>query len=161
MTRWSRVRRASLWIAVLAAVAGLLLPFARASIVAGAALLVVALVAGQTIAWAGALRSPETSQYARALERHEEPTERPEDLEALERTLGWKWYSQRDFEHRVKPLLERLLVYKLMSSRGLERPGLGERLELPEPLALDEPSRSAERWADTTSIGRLLDRIES
>ena len=145
-----------------AGVAAAMLPFARAAIAAAASLVIVALVAAQVIAWSGSLRATAPSAYERALKRPNELPERPPDLEELERALGWGSYSRRDFDHRVKPVLERLVSYKLMSAGGAEahRPA-GEGLLEPERDASGTARGSQEPWIDTPALARLLDRIEA
>ena len=161
MKRWSRVRRAALWIAVLAGIAGALLPFARGSIAAGAALMLVALVAGQVAVWSGSMRATGPSIYELARKRLGEPPERPEDLEQLERTLGWRVYSKRDFDHRVRPLLERLLTYKVLASRGAPPADAGN--EIDELLRTDaDATRSQPEGGRvaTADLARLIGYIE-
>lgn len=157
MRGWSRVRRGALVVIVVAATAAAILPFARAAIAAAASLAIVALIAAQVMAWSGASRPAAPSAYERALERPEELPDRPPDLVELERTLGWGSYSRHDFDHRVRPVLERLHAYKQASSAEPRRAILDdEPLEPPASATADAGGR-----IDTATLARLIDRIEA
>ena len=159
--RWSRIRRAALVLALAAAVAAAMLPFARAAIAAAASLLFVALVAAQIIAWSTSLRPTGPRAYDRALQRPSESPERPSDLEELERALGWGSYPRRDFDHRVRPVLERMLAYRLSSSKGPSDGPARIVDRLLEEERGPHAGRSQERWIGTEALARVVDRIEA
>ncbi|MFN2489264.1 MAG: hypothetical protein ABR529_05945 [Actinomycetota bacterium] len=79
--------------------------------------------------------------------------ERPPDLVDLERTLGWQAYERRDFEHRVRPLLSRLVAARLQERRGIDP------AERPEALAAISP-RLADVLAETGDEPQLPERID-
>ena len=163
MRRWSRVRRTAIWIGVLAGVTGALLPFARGAIAAGAALLLVTLVATQVSVWLGSLRVTSPSAYELARTHIQEPPERPEDLEQLERILGWRVYSRRDFDHRVKPLLERLLTYRLRASGRVLQTDVGDEIDALLSAEMGPPATPGhpdERRFATTDLARIIGHIE-
>ena len=92
--------------------------------------------------------------------------QRPSDLADLERALGWRTYEEREFDRRVRPVLKRLLLYRLRTRHGID-PSTDLRttrrlldptlMELIEPPAAS-PERSKRSTAD---ISALMDRIEA
>jgi hypothetical protein len=153
-------------IAVGATTASLVLPGWRSVFAGAAALLVFTAIAGRLLAELTALRVLRPGPFDEALERPARSPERPPDLVRLERTLSWRVYSRRDFDHRVRPVLKRLVDYKLRSGHGiaLERQPELAREKLPGGLRtlIDEP-RAGEfegGVVDTDTVARLVDEIE-
>ncbi len=89
-----------------------------------------------------------TSIYDEALLGRRPSRARPPDLEALERSLGWRSYSGPEYDHRVRPILRRVTLAKL---RGAEAPGSLRH------LLSDEPTSGS---VDTAQIERSVAEIE-
>jgi hypothetical protein len=114
------MRRAAVVVTVVTIAASLALPALRATIATGAGLVLLLVVAGHTVSWSASLRAPRPTMFERARAPHRELPARPPDLERLERLLGWRSYSSRDFNHRVRPLLLQLIAFKLKASHGID-----------------------------------------
>jgi hypothetical protein len=157
------MRRAGPLLAAAVAVA-LVLPAWRAAIATVSVLALFAVTAIETV-WALSSGTRGRRDFTEIRPRVHE-LQRPPDLESLERTFGWKTYSRRDFDHRVRPLLVRLIEHRLIASRGitLAKQPLEARAALPEELrALIDgatPSSAADP-VTTARIARLLDAIEA
>ena len=105
-------------IVVVGAVVWLSWPGGRTAVVAGAlcALFLVGLI--RLGAEAAAMRPPGESEFDEAMKRLGSARPRPEDLKRAERVFGWKRYSPEDFEHRIRPLLQRLIRASVLARRG-------------------------------------------
>ncbi|HEX2236713.1 MAG TPA: hypothetical protein VHK89_10595, partial [Actinomycetota bacterium] len=91
-------------------------------------------------AWLGArladARAAAPSSFTMVARAPSRVTDRPPDLEALERTFGWGSYSRQDFDHRIRPVLVRLAASRLRETHGidLERDPDAARDEVPGAL---------------------------
>lgn len=90
------------------------------------------------------------------------PVARPGDLARLERMLGWKEYSAEDFDHRVAPVLARILRSRL-AARGTDpavHPDRARRLAGPAlQRLLDEPTSNGPT-VDTAQIAAMVGALE-
>jgi hypothetical protein len=89
----------------------------------------------------------------------------PSDLADLERALGWRTYEQREFDHRVRPVLGRLLTYRIRARHGIDPatdPAAARRLLDPALMELIDPppETSGPGTRSTADIASLVDRIE-
>jgi hypothetical protein len=94
-------------------------------------------------------------------------TARPEDLERLERALGWRTYSPQDFDYEVRPLLRQLIVHNARSRRGVELipdATAGTGVIDDELVAVAAGVPAEDLFGDavrTRDLDRLLEKIES
>jgi len=153
-------------LATIAFVASLFFPAWRSTLAAAAALLLFTVVGSRVTAWAASRRARSSMPFEHTRRVAPARPERPPDLEALERTLSWRRYSSRDFDHRVRPLLRRLVRYKLLAARGIDldaHPDAARAL-LPPRLTWateDGPAGEPDEVVTTARIARLLDDIEA
>jgi hypothetical protein len=127
------------------------------------AMLAVVLVEMSGAAYRLAASSP--SAWERVRHVHENVTQRPADLERIERRLGWGRYSTGDFNYRVRPMLRRLAAHRLRETHRVDieerpneaRPHVGD--ELWELVIAKQPPDS-ERVIGTAEIARMVDEIE-
>jgi hypothetical protein len=162
------LRRAALVVA--AVVTGsVALPEWRASILTGGALLLFVLFAEELVGELSSLRAARSGVFEQALKASSYPPERPPDLIRLERLLGWKTYSPTDIDHRIRPVLRRLVAYKLRARHGIDlerRPDIALRVLPPDLYWLVSPSTAGEAIAGadevvtTAHIARVVDAIE-
>ena len=93
-------------------------------------------------------------------------SERPPDLERIERGLGWERYSAGDFNYRVRPMLRRLVTARLRERHGIdiERDTAATRVvvsnELWDHVVAKQPPES-EGVITTADIARMVDEIEA
>jgi hypothetical protein len=152
-------------VALVAVPAAAVLPQWRATIAVGAALALLAAASVGLGAWLARARAATPSPFASVARSSARRTDRPPDLEVLERTLGWGSYSRRDFDHRIRPLLVRLVAFKLQETRGidLDRDPAAARAALPGSLRWlveggDPPARG--RAVTTDDLVGMVDEIE-
>jgi hypothetical protein len=90
-------------------------------------------------------------------------TGRPNDLERLERTFGWKSYSPVDYDHMVRPRVARLLAHQLRAKKGVDldlRPEVARTMVSDRTWALASPDESTQEKVDTAAIERVIAEIE-
>ena len=159
--------KSAIFLATVALIASLFLPAWRSLIATSALLLLFAVTALRIATSLSAARPEHPTPFELMSQTRVHRPERPPDLEGLERVLGWKTYSTRDFEHRVRPLLRRLVAYKLLAVHGirLEDHREAARAVLSDDLnrAIDGPpvSPAPDSAVTTDTIARLLDDIEA
>ena len=162
MTRRGEGRRAAAAIVVMAAVVWLSWPGGRTAVTAGAlcALFLVGLV--RVSAEAAAMRPAGGSEFDDALRPVRSERPRPEDLQRAERVFGWKRYSPDDFEHRIRPLLQRLIRVGVLARGGSDPAGDPEAAaNLPGSLrdvAVGPPAQSS---FDTRGLEEVVEEIEA
>jgi hypothetical protein len=125
-------------------------------------LLAIALVALSMLAHHLARPSP---AWERVRAVHHEKTERPADLERIERRLGWGRYSAGDFNYRVRPTLRRLAAHRLREHHHVDsddRPDAATELVSAElwSLVIAKEPPDSEHVLGTGDIARLVDEIE-
>ena len=94
--------------------------------------------------------------------------ERPADLRRLESDLSWNTYERMDFEHRVVPLVRRLVSARLLEHRGIDMSRHPETalavlppiLKLLVPAATNRTSSLPEPL-DRAFLEELLDAVEA
>ncbi len=133
---------------------------------AGAVLVVFVVALATLTARAEGLRPAGPSAFERLLRDPHRVAPRPADLERLERLVGWRAYSQHDFDHRLRPIIIQLVARKLEIARGIEfdDPATLQRLLSPELSALIAPSgleNDHSMIITTEDLTRLLDEIEA
>ncbi|CAN5569405.1 hypothetical protein BH24ACT26_BH24ACT26_10890 [soil metagenome] len=165
MTRESRLLRTSAAIVTLALGAAIVLPPWRPVIAASAALLVFLVGTNHVAAQIASFRSARPSVFDQALAPPSGGPQRPPDLESLERMLGWKTYSRRDFDHRVRPVLYRLLAYRLSAARGInletQRDAAAQALPAELVWLLDDAGAPPASSIDTAAIDRMLEAMDA
>jgi hypothetical protein len=166
LSRAGRLRRATLWATVVAAGAAVVLPELRAQIAVGTCLALFVVGATHAASWSAGLRAAPPSAFDEARTLRRAAPGRPPDLEALERTLGWRSYGRRDFDHRVRPVLRRLLAFKVLAAHGVDPDAdpAGARAILPDDLAWLLEASGADDDAgaiDTEHLESLVARIEA
>ena len=159
------IARALVAVVLAGAPAYALMPRWRATVVAAAGLVLVAAVVARLGRWLGAARPEGPSAFERARRPAEASSRRPPDLEALERTLSWGTYSESDFDHRVRPLLRRLVAHRLREGHGVDLeadPARARALLTPALRRLEERgARAGDARVRTADIASLLDEIEA
>ena len=161
MTRRRDDRQAAAAIVVMAAVVWLSWPGGRTAVTAGAlcALFLVGLV--RVSAEAAAMRPPGGSEFDDALRPVRSELPRPEDLQRAERVFGWKRYSPEDFEHRIRPLLLRLIRVGVLARGGPDPAGDPEAAAnlsgSLRDVAAGSPSQSS---FDTRGLEAIVEEIE-
>ena len=166
MSRTRRLRRAAVGTILVASGAALALPQLRAQIAVATCLTLFLVGATQAAGWSAGLRAARPSPFEEARVLTRVTPARPPDLEALERTLGWGSYARRDFDHRVRPVLRRLLAFKLLAAHGLdpEVDPAGAQALLPDDLRWLLETRGSDEDAGvivTEEIESLVARIEA
>jgi hypothetical protein len=162
MTKRRDARPAAAAIVVMAAVVWLSWPGGRTAVTAGAlcALFLVGLV--RVRAEAAAMRPPGQSEFDEALRPVRSERPRPEDLQRAERVFGWKRYSADDFEHRIRPLLQRLIRVGVLARGSSDPAGDPEvAANLPGSLrdvAVGPPARTS---FDTRGLDAIVEEIEA
>ena len=114
-----------------------------------------------TVGWSTRGHRP----LASLLAVRDRPADRPSDLAAFERMLGWQVYTAPEFNHRVRPLLRSILGARLRETRGIDiddpnaSPGALPEALLPlvAPRSADIDPESKVRTADLLV---LADRLE-
>ena len=162
MTRRGEGRQAAAAIVAVAAVAWLSWPGGRTAVAAGGlcALFLVGLV--RVSAQAAALRPPGGSEFDDVMRPVRSARPRPEDLQRAERVFGWKRYSPDDFEHRIRPLLQRLIRVGVLA-RGSSDPARDPEAaaNLPGPLRDIAVGSPAETSFDTRGLEAIVEEIEA
>jgi hypothetical protein len=164
----SHGRRFALWMtgAVAgAALATLIFPGHRTLTLAAGVMAVLAILLVEMGRVAYRLTNERSSPWARVRHVLELVERRPEDLERIERRLGWGRYAQGDFNYRVRPLLRRLVAHRLRERHRIDveaepdgaRPLVSD--ELWDLVIVKEPPES-ERVIRTDDIARMVDEIE-
>ena len=150
---------------VAAGIASYTAPSKAGIVLAGATLVALGLGLLVLVFAPGSTLGPGPSDFEQALEGEEPRPGRPEDLQRLERSLGWERYEARDFGVRVRPRVRELLAWRVKERRGIDldaHPEVFEGLH-PELRGL-APTRAdvteAAPPVRTEDIARLLDRIE-
>jgi hypothetical protein len=118
-----------------ALLAGALYPGQRVGIavVVIAATLTAGTVALLTwIVWAAHGNAP----LAKLLRPYRAGTTRPSDLASLERVLGWKVYTEAEFNHRVRPILRSILRARLTRSYAVDPDSAPDRALASVPNAI-------------------------
>ncbi len=162
MTRRRDGRQAAAAIVLIAAVVWLLWPGGRTAVAAGAlcALFLVGLV--RVSADASAIRSPRGSEFDDVLRPVRSERPRPEDLQRAERVFGWKSYSPDDFEHRIRPLVQRLIRVGVLARGGSDPAGDPEAAaSLPGRLHDVAVGPPAETSFDTRDLEAIVGEIEA
>jgi hypothetical protein len=162
MTRRRDGRPAAAAILLIAAVVWLSWPGGRTAVAAGAlcALFLVGLV--RVSAEAAAMRPPGVSEFDDALRPVRSERPRPEDLQRAERVFGWKRYSADDFEHRIRPHLQRLIRVGALARGGSDPAGDPEVAgSLPGRLHDVSVGPPAETPFDTRSLEAIVREIEA
>jgi hypothetical protein len=162
MTRRRDGRPAAAAIVVTAAVVWLSWPGGRTAVTAGAlcALFLVGLV--RVGAEASAMRPPGGSEFDDALRPVRSARPRPEDLQRAERVFGWKRYSPDDFEHRIRPLLQRLIRVRVLAQGGSDPAGDPEAAaNLPGALHDVAVGPAAQNSFDTRGLEEIVGEIEA
>lgn len=161
-------RRFALWVAGAvtgAAIATIVFPGHRTLTVAAGVMAVLALVLVEMGGLAYRLSSASSSAWERVRHVPEPVVQRPDDLERIERRLGWGRYAQGDFNYRVRPLLRRLVSHKLRERHRVdlvEQPEAARAhvsAELWGLVIAKEPPES-DRVIRTDDIVRMVDEIE-
>jgi hypothetical protein len=162
MTRRRDGRQTAAAIVVMAAVVWLSWPGGRTAVAAGAlcALFLVGLV--RVSAEAAAMRPSVGSEFDDALRPVRSERPRPEDLQRAERIFGWKRYSPDDFEHRIRPLLQRLIRVGVLARGGSGPAGDPEAAaSLPGRLHDVAVGPPAQTSIDTRGLDAIVDEIEA
>jgi hypothetical protein len=162
MTRRGDGRQAAAAIVVVAAVVWLSWPGGRTAVTAGAlcALFLVGLV--RVSAQAAAMRPPGGSEFDDVLRPVRSERPRPEDLQRAERVFGWKRYSADDFEHRIRPLLQRLIRVGVLARGGSDPADDPEAAaNLPGPLRDVAVGPPAQTTFDTRGLEAIVEEIEA
>jgi hypothetical protein len=162
MTKRRDGRPAAAAIVVMAAVVWLSWPGGRTAVTAGAlcALFLVGLV--RVSAEAAAMRPPGGSEFDDALRPVRSERPRPDDLQRAERVLGWKRYSPDDFEHRIRPLLQRLIRVGVLARGGSDPAGDTEAAaNLPGSLRDVAVGPPAQNSFDTRGLDAIVEEIEA
>ncbi|MDP9226329.1 MAG: hypothetical protein M3P18_21315 [Actinomycetota bacterium] len=133
---------------------------------AGAVLLIFVAALATLTARAERLRPAGPSAFESLLTDPHRVAPRPADLERLERLVGWRAYSQHDFDHRLRPLLVQLIAGRLQMARRIEFDDAGtvERFLSSELSAMIAPSGSHNDRSmpiTTEDLARVLDEIEA
>jgi hypothetical protein len=137
-------------------------PGGRAAVAAGAvcALFLVGLT--RLVAEAAALRPPRESEFDDAMARPRSERPRPEDLQRAERVFGWKRYSAEDFEHRIRPLLERLVRAEVVARGGADPADDPDAAEaLSRTLRAVVTGEAANGTFDTRRLDDIVEEIEA
>lgn len=167
MIRTARAALSLLPLALVALVASILNPSWRSVIVAVSVMAGFVALAARTTGTLAAFAPHRPGPFDRALESPRGRPGRPSDLEAIERAVGWRKYSRRDFELRVRPLLRRLIAYKLSATRRIDvgREPEAARRALPADLhwVMDDnwTPRDPELAVDTSDIADVVDAIDA
>ena len=162
MTRRRGGRQAAAAIILIAAVVWLSWPGGRTAVAAGAlcALFLVGLV--RVSAEAAAMRPLGASEFDDVLRSVPSERPRPEDLQRAERVFGWKRYSADDFDHRIRPLLQRLIRVGVLARGGSDPdrdPEAAANLQgLLRDVAVGLP---AETSFDTRGLEAIVEEIEA
>jgi hypothetical protein len=162
MTRRHDGRQSAAAIVFIAAVVWLSWPGGRTAVAAGAfcALFLVGLV--RVSAEAAAMRPPGGSEFDEALRPVRSERPRPEDLQRAERVFGWKSYSADDFEHRIRPHLQRLIRVGVLARGGSDPAGDPEAAaSLPSRLNDVAVGPPAETSFDTRDLEGIVGEIEA
>jgi hypothetical protein len=120
-----------------------------------------AFIRSRAIAWGRA------SPFDDALEVRTEPPNRPADLLRLERAMGMRSYSAREFDHYVRPTLWSLARHRLQAAHGIdpEREPDAVRAVLPPPLwrlvAPHDRGTDAEERIGASAVAAMIDEIEA
>ena len=146
--------RSALFLLLIAAIMGAVMPSLSAAWVAGAAILWLGLAVMRISGEAGGLRS-RPSAFDELMAPVKPVRQRPKDLVDIERRFSWGAYSPDEFEVRIRPLLDRLIAARLGTASDAEMPS-----ELGELLAVrtTHPEGDTIKTADLTAI---VDRIEA
>jgi hypothetical protein len=159
--------RALAAVLLVALCAALVFPTWRSHVAAGTAAMLFAVVAAGVARWTASLTPVQPTAYAALLRTRSRRRERPKDLEDLERSFGFGAYSRRDFDHRLGPVLRRLIAFKLQSGHGIALDAEPQRAlaVLPPNLAgivhASEPQPDDSTVLDSSYIEALLDAIEA
>ena len=158
----------ALWvagIAVATVASSVILPGHRETSVAAGAMTLLAVLLIEVAVLAYGLAGKSESAWARVRHVAVVDSERPADLERIERRLGWGQYSTGDFNYRVRPLLRRLAAARLRDGHGVELEDDEARVrslvstELWDHVIAKQPPDSG-RVMTTADIGRIVDEIE-
>jgi hypothetical protein len=158
MSRRRDGRFAAAAIVVMAAVVWLSWPGGRTAVTAGAlcALFLVGLV--RVSAEATAMRPPGGSEFDDALRPVRSERPRPEDLQRAERVFGWKRYSSDDFEHRIRPLLQRLIRVGVLARGGSDPEAAAHLPGSLRDVAVGPPAQTS---FDTRGLDAIVEEIEA
>jgi hypothetical protein len=145
-----------------AAVVWLSWPGGRAAVAAGAAGALFLVVLTRLVAEAAAMRPSGDSEFDDAMTRPRSDRPRPEDLKRTERVFGWRRYSPEDFEHRIRPLLSRLIRVGVVA-RGGPDPADGPHAAegLPPSLRAVVTGPAPEGSFDTRRLDDIVGEIEA
>lgn len=149
-----------------AIVAGVMLPHAAGAIAATWTLLVLAVGSFALTSTTRRAIDVLPPGFDRVVRRRTRPVARPEDLERLERSLGWKTYEPREFDNRVRPLLRELITARARDRFGVDAVGdpQGARVVMdPELVDLAGDVRAKDlynRALTTDDIMDIVTRIE-
>jgi hypothetical protein len=149
---------------LLAGVIGITLPALREVILAAWTLLTLAYVLTVINTAARRLILRQTA-FDRALAPRPRRRARPEDLERIEHSFGWRSYTDRDFDYEVRPLL-RALARHGAARHGIDPagdPAAKGSLLHPELVAVAGSLRADRLYGDTirtAEIDRIVGLIE-
>jgi hypothetical protein len=108
------------------------------------------------------MRPPGASEFDDVLRSVPSERPRPEDLQRAERVFGWKRYSADDFDHRIRPLLQRLIRVGVLARGGSDPdrdPEAAANLQgLLRDVAVGPP---AETSFDTRGLEAIVEEIEA
>jgi hypothetical protein len=149
-------------IAAVATVVWLSWPGGRTAVVVGALLALFVVGVVRLGSEAAALRPPSESEFDDAMRPLRSARPRPEDLKRAERVFGWKRYSPEDFEHRIRPLLQRLIRVGVLARRGAD-PARDPRAAegLPRSLREIADGPAPETPFDTPRLEQIVEEIEA
>lgn len=152
-------------IAVATTAAAVLLPGHREASVGAGVMTLLAVLLVETGRLAYRVSRASGSSWERVRRVPSAKIERPEDLERIERRLGWGQYSSGDFNYRVRPMLRRLAAARLRDAHGISLEEDGEKArsvasaDLWDYVIAKQPP-GAERVITTADIARLVDDLE-
>ena len=145
--------------------ATIVLPGHRSVTLGAGVMALLAVVLAEIGGVAYRLAGERDSAWDRVRDVPEPKTERPPDLERLERRFGWGQYGAGDFNYRVRPTLRRLAAQRLRESHSIDvevDSGAARELVTPElwdhVIAKQPPD--SERVVRTADIARMVDEIE-
>lgn len=92
------------------------------------------------------------SRFDQVLSPRAVAASRPDDLQRCEHSFGWKSYSQRDFDHEIRPQLAAIIVHK-SKNRTVDGELMNVTYARYEGVAEGRPIR-------TTDILKIVARIE-
>ena len=134
----------------------------RDAILGAGVAFVVWIVASKMFERLARFRSGRVSLFDGALRRPEAAPERPADLAAVERVFGWRSYAPDEFDSKIRPVVRRLVEWRLLETAGVDLTSDPERAAtLLGPRLREELIEGREGRADTGYIAELIDEVEA